>query len=217
MATSPSKKKPEAKKAPVAPTKKMRFEDTMSEKDKAYFRRKMQEEEMMRKMGTRYDEIMPEADFAKGGAVKKENKDSLLKERERLMAQREKLMRPGRNIFEIAASRGVARPLRAGSMEDKTRVMDDKYVKPGQGDKDAAAAWDSRMNYLESRIEDINTQLKRRPDEFAMGGMAQKKVGKVMKEYKEGTLHSGKGGKVVKNPKQAVAIAMSEARQTKKK
>ena len=40
---------------------------------------------------------------------------------------------------------------------------------------------------------------------------AQKKIGKVMGEYKEGTLHSGKGGKVVKNPKQALAIAMSEA------
>ena len=42
--------------------------------------------------------------------------------------------------------------------------------------------------------------------------MAQKKVGKVMHEYKEGTLHSGKGGKVVKNPKQAVAIAYSVKR-----
>lgn len=41
---------------------------------------------------------------------------------------------------------------------------------------------------------------------------AAKKVGKVMGEYKAGTLHSGKGGKVVKNPKQAVAIAMSEAK-----
>ena len=40
---------------------------------------------------------------------------------------------------------------------------------------------------------------------------AQKKIGKVMSEYKEGKLHSGKGGKVVKNPKQAIAIAMSEA------
>jgi hypothetical protein len=111
---SPSKKKPEAKKAPVAPTKKMRPEDTMSEKDKAYFRRKMQEEEMMRKMGQRYDEIMPNP-------------------------------------------------------------------------------------------------------EFAMGGMAQKKMSKVMKEYKAGTLHSGKGGKVVKSPKQAVAIGLSEARRMKKK
>ena len=40
---------------------------------------------------------------------------------------------------------------------------------------------------------------------------ASAKVGKVMGEYKEGTLHSGKGGKVVKNPKQGIAIALSEA------
>lgn len=40
---------------------------------------------------------------------------------------------------------------------------------------------------------------------------AQKKIGKVMGEYKEGKLHSGKGGKIVKNPRQAIAIAMSEA------
>ena len=40
---------------------------------------------------------------------------------------------------------------------------------------------------------------------------AQDKVQKVMHEYKTGTLHSGGSGKVVKNPKQAIAIAMSEA------
>ena len=37
------------------------------------------------------------------------------------------------------------------------------------------------------------------------------KVGKVMHEFKVGGLHSGKGGPVVKNRKQAIAIAMSEA------
>lgn len=43
------------------------------------------------------------------------------------------------------------------------------------------------------------------------GGMA--KVEKVMGEYGKGELHSGsKTGPVVKNPKQAVAIALSEAR-----
>jgi len=45
------------------------------------------------------------------------------------------------------------------------------------------------------------------------------KVEKVMHEYKEGTLKSGKdgaGGKV-KSQKQAVAIAMSEAGISKKK
>ena len=46
---------------------------------------------------------------------------------------------------------------------------------------------------------------------------AQKKVGKVMGEYKAGKLHSGgKTGPVVKNPKQAIAIAMSEAKMKQK-
>jgi ribosomal protein L21E len=45
----------------------------------------------------------------------------------------------------------------------------------------------------------------------------QAKVRKVMKEYKAGGLHSGKGGPVVKSQKQAVAIAMSEAERMKKK
>jgi len=44
-----------------------------------------------------------------------------------------------------------------------------------------------------------------------------KKVAKVMREYKAGTLHSGKGGPVVKSKKQAIAIAMSEAKMAKKK
>lgn len=56
---------------------------------------------------------------------------------------------------------------------------------------------------------------------MAKGGVVSKKkqqakVSKVMKEFKAGSLHSGKGGKVVKSPKQAVAIALSEARRKKK-
>lgn len=44
------------------------------------------------------------------------------------------------------------------------------------------------------------------------------KIAKVMKEYKKGILRSGsKKGPVVKKPKQAVAIAMSEAGVKKKK
>jgi hypothetical protein len=46
---------------------------------------------------------------------------------------------------------------------------------------------------------------------------AMKKVEKVMGEFKRGTLNSGKGGPVVKSKKQAVAIAMSQAKMAKKK
>ena len=47
----------------------------------------------------------------------------------------------------------------------------------------------------------------------------QKKVKRVMHEYKHGELKSGKGGKggKVKSRKQAIAIAMSEAGVSRKK
>jgi ribosomal protein L21E len=46
---------------------------------------------------------------------------------------------------------------------------------------------------------------------------AEKKISKVMREYKAGGLRSGKGGPVVKSKKQAVAIALSQAGKAKKK
>jgi len=45
-----------------------------------------------------------------------------------------------------------------------------------------------------------------------------KKVARVMREYKKGTLHSGsKRGPRVKSKKQAVAIALSEAGMSRKR
>lgn len=45
------------------------------------------------------------------------------------------------------------------------------------------------------------------------GKKAQQKVKATMHEFKEGTLKSG-SGRTVKNPKQAIAIGLSEARKS---
>jgi hypothetical protein len=44
------------------------------------------------------------------------------------------------------------------------------------------------------------------------GKAAQKKVARVMRERKRGTLRSGRSGKKVTSRKQAIAIGLSEAR-----
>jgi hypothetical protein len=44
------------------------------------------------------------------------------------------------------------------------------------------------------------------------GEKAQSSVKRAMREYKHGELKSGKSGKKVTNPKQAIAIGLSEAR-----
>jgi hypothetical protein len=45
---------------------------------------------------------------------------------------------------------------------------------------------------------------------------AKKKIKKVMQEYDKGELHSGsKKGPVIKNRKQALAVAISEAKRKK--
>jgi hypothetical protein len=53
------------------------------------------------------------------------------------------------------------------------------------------------------------------PRKYSKG--SQKKVKKVMHEYKEGKLKMGRSGKKVKSRKQAVAIGLSEARKEGKK
>ena len=44
----------------------------------------------------------------------------------------------------------------------------------------------------------------------------QKKIGKVMREFKKGELNIGQSSKKVKSPKQAIAIALSEAGKNRK-
>ena len=45
-------------------------------------------------------------------------------------------------------------------------------------------------------------------------GIVKKKMGNTMHEFKHHQLESGRSGKQVKNPKQAIAIGLSEARRS---
>lgn len=71
---------------------------------------------------------------------------------------------------------------------------------------------------LMKSIKDAYKIHHKKPKAYPKGKQAKHKVEKVMHEFKEGKLHSGsKKGPKVSNPKQAVAIALSEARRGKKK
>ena len=109
--------------------------------------------------------------------------------------------------------------------EGKVKLSD--YAKRRLKEEEDFKAMEKAMQETQPEKKKSQTQEERfraRSREFtgmAAGGAVmtpkmQKKVGTVMKEYKAGTLRSGGTGKVVKNPKQAVAIAMSEARRIKK-
>ncbi len=83
--------------------------------------------------------------------------------------------------------------------------------KSGSYMPETAAAYlrPKKVSESENYEEDLPSAMKREATGYAKGG----KVAKVMREYKKGELHSGsKKGPVVKNPKQAIAIALSEAR-----
>ena len=54
--------------------------------------------------------------------------------------------------------------------------------------------------------------IKRKPSARKYGPAAARQVETEMREFKEGKLKSGRSGKIVTSRKQAIAIALSEAR-----
>jgi Family of unknown function (DUF6496) len=66
---------------------------------------------------------------------------------------------------------------------------------------------------IEIEIEHKNKKKKHEPEKMHHKPSKKGKIEKVMHEFKHGELHAGsKTGPMVKNRKQAIAIAMNEAR-----
>jgi hypothetical protein len=102
----------------------------------------------------------------------------------------------------IKASAAEAKAIIASKLKDKSlsfgdkRRLEDQYMEYAKGGDVVAKAPVAKAKLTPKQT---------------------KKVGKVMGEFKDKTLHSGKGGKVVKDSKQAIAIALSVASRAKKK
>ncbi len=145
-------------------------------------------------------------DFSSAGKTVGLAKGGMMKPEVRSMAKREMMATPTMEKKEVVQRESVKAPAAPmGMLRDKSALGIKNNKNPGIPRRGVPVAPREPM-------------IKPYKAGGLMSEKGSKKVERVMSEFKAGELHSGsKTGPVVKNPKQAVAIALSEGRNVGKK
>jgi hypothetical protein len=161
--------------------------------------------------------------YAEGGSVKSD-----MKQDKKLVAQalrkHEKAQHPGKPLTKLKKGGKVVEKATGEKYPSKSAMVKHEMMETPRMQREEmvqkrvvrgpamAAGRDPRMPMLPPSASSVA------PPAFGKGGKFDAKMGKVMGEFGKGKLHSGsKKGPEVTNPKQAIAIAYSEARKATKK
>ena len=125
---------------------------------------------------------------------------------------------PAELVAELTDDDMVLALVAAGVMapkDEETGEPADEVEEPGEKCKKCGAMVGSADDSCQACGAPSPARTKKAQGTMVAAGKT--KVEKVLHEFKTGTLHSGKGGPVVKSRKQAIAIAISEAERAKRK
>lgn len=155
--------------------------------------------------------------FKTGGAVKKAdggdvNVPDVRSRTDKIMAQQAS-RRPDMEAREARQAQNDANKAQHQAAAEARRAQTQARVNAAMAQRRGVPAAPSNSPAIPNRQTPTRPGFAVNQAAMKKGGKAEAKVAKVMKEFGAGKLHSGsKKGPEVTNPKQAVAIALSEAR-----